>query len=120
MNLDLRVYLSRIRQEAPNVADQALVVSLTAVAVLYSLGRRVGSAYFANREKVDSSVREFATAVVTGTKVAYATTYQLGVDARAFHTEHLPAVRTRLDQAYAYTMDLYNTAVIFLEDRNVF
>lgn len=120
MNLDLRVYLARIRQEAPVVADQAVVALLTTVAVLYSLGRRVGSAYFANREEVDTSVREFATAVVTGTKVAYSTAYQLGVEARDFHEEHLPAVRARLDQAYAYTMDLYNSGITYLEDRNVF
>ncbi len=120
MNLDLRVYPARIRQEAPVVADRALVVLLTTVAVLYSLGRRVGSAYFANREEVDAGVREFTTAVVTGTKVAYATTYQLGVAARGFHEEHLPSVHTRLDQAYTTAMDLYNTAVVYLEDRNVF
>lgn len=116
MNLDLRVYLAQIRQEAPVVADQALVALLTTVAVLYSLGRRVGSAYFTNREAVDSSVRQFFTSLTVGAKTAYSTAYQLGVDTRGAYEANKEPIQAKLNKLDRYVMDGYGYTVALLED----
>lgn len=57
-------------------------VLLTAVAVTYALGQRLGAAYRANSETINSDVADFYAAAVVGAKQAVELTYQLGVDAR--------------------------------------
>ncbi|QIN96720.1 hypothetical protein [Synechococcus phage S-N03] len=109
-----------LKEKAPVYGDKALTAVLTAVAVVYALGKKAGGYYFANREEINEDLRVFAAAVVEGTKNAYNLTYQLGADARVAYEENKPAVKEALDKAYAHSMDRYNEARCYLEERNFF
>lgn len=108
-----------LKEKAPVYADKALTVVLTAVAVVYTLGKKAGGYYFANREEINEDLRVFAAAVVEGTKNAYNFTYQLGADARVAYEENKEPIKAQLDSLYRYIMDGYGYSVAWLQDRNV-
>jgi len=108
-----------LKEKAPVYADKALTVVLTAVAAVYTLGKKAGGYYFTNREEINEDLRVFAAAVAEGTKNAYNFTYQLGADARVAYEENKEPVKARLNSLYRYIMDGYGYSVAWLQDKNV-
>ena len=69
------------------IIESTTTAVLTAIAVVYAAGQRLGAAYYANQDTVNEDLATFVAAVREGTSRSVAFTLQLGRDARGRHSD---------------------------------
>ena len=99
------------------VFETTTTTVLTAVAIVYLTGKRLGEAYFTHQDVVNEDLATFGRAVVTGTRNAVGATYRLGQEARVGFDALYPVVQPKVVALYNSVKVQHNKVSDYLRNK---
>ncbi len=99
------------------VFETVTTTVLTVVAVVYTAGKRLGEAYFAQQDVVNEDLATFGRAVVTGTRNAVGATYRLGQEVRVEFDVLYPVVQPKVVALYNSVKVQHNKVSDYLRNK---